>query len=234
MPQHHLATGTVSYPDAKSNYPAFPQVGLGKAIVIGIGAGAVGALFMTGSNWLEMLITKRPPSYVPARTIGNHLGVTPSYYSKHTDLLNNAHHYGMGMLAGPVRAVMSYYGVIGPFAVFVHTGVRILLDQVAETSNLSHHCRKFRAVMLQFSIWRCAIAADETGLARVLNKPVDNGVRMTAIELFGQMGKWALSGICSASIVKRRYTIAGDEVFVDIRAMMLRQLDLWSFWVVFV
>jgi hypothetical protein len=44
MPQHHLATGTVSYPDAKSNYPAFPQVGFGKAIAIGIGAGAVGAL----------------------------------------------------------------------------------------------------------------------------------------------------------------------------------------------
>jgi hypothetical protein len=89
---------------------------------------------MTGSNWLEMLITRRPPSYVPARTIGNHLGVTPSYYSKHINLLNNAHHYGMGMLAGPVRAIMSYYGVIGPFAVFVHTGIRILFDQVAEMS----------------------------------------------------------------------------------------------------
>ena len=44
MPQHRLATGTVSYPDAKSNYPAFPQVGFGKAIAIGLGAGAIGAL----------------------------------------------------------------------------------------------------------------------------------------------------------------------------------------------
>jgi hypothetical protein len=89
---------------------------------------------MTGSNWIEMMITGRPASYVPARTVGNHLGVTPAYYSKHTDLLNNAHHYGMGMLAGPVRAIMSYYGVIGPVAVFMHTGVRIMMDQLMETS----------------------------------------------------------------------------------------------------
>lgn len=89
---------------------------------------------MHGTNWLEMLITGRPASYVPARTLGNYLGVSPSYYSKHTDLLNNAHHYGMGMLAGPVRAIMSYYGVIGPVAVFMHSGVRVLMDQVVENS----------------------------------------------------------------------------------------------------
>lgn len=40
----------------------------------------------------------------------------------------------MGMLAGPVRAIMSYYGVIGPVAVFLHTGVRIVLDQLVEMS----------------------------------------------------------------------------------------------------
>ena len=89
---------------------------------------------MNGSNWLEMLITGRPPSYVPARTLGNHLGVSAATYNKNMDLLNTAHHYGMGMLAGPVRAIMSYYGVIGPFAVFVHTGIRILFDPVVETS----------------------------------------------------------------------------------------------------
>jgi hypothetical protein len=44
MPQYHTPTGTVSYPDAKSNYPSFPRVGLGRAVVIGIGAGFVGAL----------------------------------------------------------------------------------------------------------------------------------------------------------------------------------------------
>jgi hypothetical protein len=44
MPQYHTPTGTVSYPDAKSNYPTFSKVGLGRAVVIGIGAGFVGAL----------------------------------------------------------------------------------------------------------------------------------------------------------------------------------------------
>ena len=38
------------------------------------------------------------------------------------------------MLAGPFRAVMSYYGVIGPVAVFMHTGIRIMLDQLVETT----------------------------------------------------------------------------------------------------
>jgi hypothetical protein len=89
---------------------------------------------MTGSNWIEQFFTNRPSSYVPARTMGNHLGVSADFYQRNTNLLNNAHHYGMGMLAGPVRAIMSYYGVIGPFAVFVHTGIRILMDQVMETS----------------------------------------------------------------------------------------------------
>jgi len=44
MPQYHTATGTVSYPDAKSSFPKFPQVGFGRAVAIGIGAGFVGAL----------------------------------------------------------------------------------------------------------------------------------------------------------------------------------------------
>jgi hypothetical protein len=44
MPQYHNSTGTVSYPDAKSSFPKFPQVGFGRAIAIGIGAGFVGAL----------------------------------------------------------------------------------------------------------------------------------------------------------------------------------------------
>jgi hypothetical protein len=89
---------------------------------------------MSGSNKLEQFFTNRPNSYVPARTISNHLGITADSYSRNFDLLNQVHHYGMGMLAGPVRAVMSYYGVIGPVATFVHTGVRIMMDQVMETS----------------------------------------------------------------------------------------------------
>lgn len=48
--------------------------------------------------------------------------------------MNNIHHYGMGILAGPVRAVMSYFGIIGPVATFMHTGIRIMMDQAVETT----------------------------------------------------------------------------------------------------
>jgi hypothetical protein len=89
---------------------------------------------MSGSNKIEQFFTHRPNSYVPARTIANHIGVTAETYSRNVELLNNVHHYGMGMLAGPVRALMSYYGVIGPVATFMHTGVRIMMDQFMETT----------------------------------------------------------------------------------------------------
>ena len=153
MPQHHTAHGTFckltrslhtlgpfaycqspAYVDAKSSYPAFPKVGLGSAVAIGLGAGFIGAFAMVGTNWLEQLITNRPASYVPARTIGNHFGVTPAFYDRHMDLLNNIHHHGMGIIAGGVRGVLSYYGVIGPFASFVHTGIRIMMDQIVENA----------------------------------------------------------------------------------------------------
>ncbi|KAF9740458.1 hypothetical protein PMIN06_012859 [Paraphaeosphaeria minitans] len=134
MPQHHTVTGTLSYPDAKSSFPAFPKVGFGSAVAIGIGAGFIGAFAMGGTNWLEQFITHRPASYVPARTIGNHFHVTPDFYDRHIDLLNNIHHHGMGMIAGAVRGVLSYYGIIGPFASFMHTGIRIMMDQVVENT----------------------------------------------------------------------------------------------------
>jgi hypothetical protein len=38
----------------------------------------------------------------------------------------------MGMLAGPVRAIMSYYGVIGPVSSFFFTGIRMMMDQTVE------------------------------------------------------------------------------------------------------
>lgn len=40
----------------------------------------------------------------------------------------------MGILVGPVRAVMSYYGIIGPFASLLFTVLRITADQVIEIS----------------------------------------------------------------------------------------------------
>lgn len=56
MPQYHTPTGTVSYPDAKSSFPKFPQVGFGRAVAIGVGAGFVGALVLVNG---ALVITLR-------------------------------------------------------------------------------------------------------------------------------------------------------------------------------
>jgi hypothetical protein len=88
---------------------------------------------MAVTNQVEQVFTHRPASYVPGRTVATHLGLS-NYFGRHPDILNHVHHFGMGLLAGPVRAVMSYYGIIGPVATFMHTGIRILMDQVVENT----------------------------------------------------------------------------------------------------
>ena len=60
MPQYHTPTGTVSYPDAKSSFPKFPQVGFGRAVAIGVGAGFVGALVLVNG---ALVITLRLTNY---------------------------------------------------------------------------------------------------------------------------------------------------------------------------
>lgn len=40
----------------------------------------------------------------------------------------------MGVMTAPIRSIMSYYGIIGPFASFVFTGVRLLAEQTVENA----------------------------------------------------------------------------------------------------
>jgi len=133
MPQFHTAAGTFSHADEKSLYPRFPRVTFGQAVAVGLGAGLVGALSMAVTNQVEQTFTHRPASYVPGRTIATHLGISDTF-GRHPDILNHVHHFGMGLMAGPVRAIMSYYGIIGPVASFMHTGIRIMMDQVVENT----------------------------------------------------------------------------------------------------
>ncbi|RYP75725.1 hypothetical protein DL771_002212 [Monosporascus sp. 5C6A] len=134
MPQYHTAAGTFSHVDEKSAYPRIPQVTLGTAVAIGLGAGLAGAAGMALVSKVEQVFTHRPNSYVPGRTIATHLGLSGDSLTRHPDVLNHIHHFGMGFLAGPVRAIMSYYGIIGPVASFMHTGIRIMMDQVVENT----------------------------------------------------------------------------------------------------
>jgi hypothetical protein len=70
---------------------------------------------MIFTNKIEQLFTNRPNSYVPASTIAYHFGLH-ALYREHPDLLNHAHHFGMAIITAPVRAIMSYNGVIDPVA----------------------------------------------------------------------------------------------------------------------
>ncbi|RYO95835.1 hypothetical protein DL764_007587 [Monosporascus ibericus] len=134
MPQYHTAAGTFSHVDEKSAYPRIPQVTFGTAVAIGLGAGLAGAAGMALVSKVEQVFTHRPNSYVPGRTVATHLGLSGDSFARHPDILNHIHHFGMGFLAGPVRAIMSYYGIIGPVASFMHTGIRIMMDQVVENA----------------------------------------------------------------------------------------------------
>lgn len=133
MPQYHTAAGSFSHADDKSIYPRFPRLSFGQAVAVGLGAGLIGTVGLTVSNKFEQGLTNRPGSYVPGRTTATHLGLS-DYFGRHPDVLNHVHHWGMGALAGPVRAIMSYYGIIGPIASFMHTGIRIMMDQLVENT----------------------------------------------------------------------------------------------------
>ncbi|KAL8751012.1 MAG: hypothetical protein Q9184_006212, partial [Pyrenodesmia sp. 2 TL-2023] len=84
---------------------------------------------MTVSNKLEQQLTNRPNSYVPGHTTGNLFGISRS---RNPDGLNHLHHWGMGLIAAPVRAIMAYNGVTGPYASFIFMALRLTADEVLE------------------------------------------------------------------------------------------------------
>lgn len=87
---------------------------------------------MTVTSKIEQVFfTDRPNSYVPAHTLERLLRL-PVRPDEERFGLNMAMHYGQGAVAGIVRAVMAMNGVMGPFASFMFTGVRLLIDQTLE------------------------------------------------------------------------------------------------------
>lgn len=86
---------------------------------------------LTVSNKIEQFITHRPNSYVPGHTTGNLLGLPRD---RHPDILNHVHHWGMGVIVGPIRAIMSYYGIIGPVASMLFLPIRMAADQIVENA----------------------------------------------------------------------------------------------------
>ncbi|EXK23394.1 hypothetical protein FOMG_19826 [Fusarium oxysporum f. sp. melonis 26406] len=97
----------------------------------GCGAGILGVAMMTFTEKIEQFFTSRPNSLVPGKTLARLISVAPQSKDEMWGL-NMAMHYGQGALAGVIRAVMSYNGVRGPFADFMFTGIRLLIDQTLE------------------------------------------------------------------------------------------------------
>jgi hypothetical protein len=102
------------------------------AAVRGAVAGLAGAAAMTLAEKLEQAVTRRPNSYVPARTLGRLLGLADA----DADHLgrNWAMHWGQGAVLGAVRGLMARYGVRGPVGSLLFMNLRLLNDQALENA----------------------------------------------------------------------------------------------------
>ena len=104
-----------------------------RAVLEGMGAGLVGAIVMTGAEKLEQRWTRRPDSYVPARTL-ERLTALPEHQGRQAVAANLAMHLGQGALLGGLRGVMATAGLRGPWASAMFWAVRLTNDQVLENA----------------------------------------------------------------------------------------------------
>lgn len=104
---------------------------LTRAAWIGALSGIAGVAVMTVGEKVEQAVTKRPDSYLPARTLLALLGRRPDD-TPQSVVWNHLMHYGTGALLGLVRGVWSVVGMRGPVASAQHTVVRLAFDQTLE------------------------------------------------------------------------------------------------------
>jgi len=95
--------------------------------------GLAGAAVMTAGEKVEQGLTKRPNSYVPARTLLRLMGRTSGQGEKPL-LWNHVMHWGTGALLGALRGVWSVTGIRGALANTKHVGVRLAFDQTLENA----------------------------------------------------------------------------------------------------
>ena len=104
-----------------------------RVAVRGAVAGLAGVAAMTAVEKVEQLITKRPNSYVPGRTLLALLGQKPSQDDK-PGLANHAMHWGTGLVLGVLRGLWAESGLRGPRSSVAHTIVRLSTDQTLENA----------------------------------------------------------------------------------------------------
>ena len=99
----------------------------------GVVAGLLGVAAMTATEKVEQSLTRRPNSYVPARTLLTLLGRNPDDDDRPL-LWNHAMHWGTGALLGALSGVWAATGLRGPRAYLAHTVVRLAFDQTVENA----------------------------------------------------------------------------------------------------
>jgi hypothetical protein len=100
-------------------------------VVRGAAAGLAGGAVMTAIEKAEA-ITGRPSSFVPGRTLAQLAGL-PS--PDRDDLARNlAMHFGTAATAGVLRGAMAAANLRGGTASFLHTWVRLAIDQTLENA----------------------------------------------------------------------------------------------------
>ena len=103
-----------------------------KAALAGTATGVAGAAAMALTARLEQLVTHRPSSFVPGRTLAHVLGLGKP--DRDDPVRNIAMHYGTGALVGALRGVMASANLRGPWASLMHAQVRLSFDQTLENA----------------------------------------------------------------------------------------------------
>jgi hypothetical protein len=96
----------------------------------GVAAGLLGGAAMTVIEKAEQALTGRPDSYVPGRTLAHLVGLPDPDSDRIAR--NLAMHFGTAATAGVLRAAMAAANLRGPTASFLHTWVRLAIDQTLE------------------------------------------------------------------------------------------------------
>jgi hypothetical protein len=99
----------------------------------GVVAGLVGVAAMTAGEKVEQALTRRPDSYVPARTLLTLLGRHP-HDRDQPFVANHAMHWGTGATLGALRGMWAVVGIRGVEANLTHTVVRLAFDQTLENT----------------------------------------------------------------------------------------------------
>ena len=96
-------------------------------------AGLAGVAAMTIAEKAEQRLTRRPSSYIPARTLLTLLGRRPAEHDQPA-VWNHVMHWGTGAALGALRGVWAVVGLRGAQATFAHAVVRLATDQTLENA----------------------------------------------------------------------------------------------------